>query len=89
MASEVAVVTRDGFAGGDHAEWIGLVMESFGIVQGCEERGSVVVESTMGWVGDGEVEEFAAGRAALADCRGELVLGKIPVGALGEVHRTC
>ena len=35
-------------------------MESFGIVQGREERGGIVVEAAMGRIGEGEVEEFVA-----------------------------
>jgi hypothetical protein len=83
----IAIVGGDRFSRGDHAERVGGVAQGGGCGEWGEELRGVVVEAAEGGVGEGEVGEFPAGGAMGADGGGEVVVGKVPVGAGGEeVH---
>lgn len=49
-----------------------------------EDRGFVVGEATFGWIGDCEIQKWAAGTTIFGESVGETIFGEIPIGARGE-----
>ena len=88
-SSVVAIVERNRLARSGHAEGLRRIAQGCRIGKRCQQRGCVVMEAALRGVGDRQVEQRQSGDAALPCLRGQLVLGQVPSGALGEVHDCC
>jgi hypothetical protein len=85
LRAVAGVVGADGFACGEAAAGLGIVVEGAGIREGVEKIGWVR-EAAAGGVGGGEVGERQAGGETLPVGAGERGLFGVPVRAVGEAH---
>jgi len=77
----IGVVTGNGFAGGTHAAWVGIVDQSGGVAERGENCFCIEVQAADGGVGGGEVDEFPVRGAGFAQRESVRVLGGLPLGS--------